>query len=161
MKELEICDYDPSMKEIWGDMFVRYAKEDLGDTQWSEEILREKLAFGLFLRNQERGISSISFLLAEGKPAGFAVYQVDSPESDWCKRPGWGLIREFCIVPEFRLRGYGKALAEYVKEKLLTKADKLYLTAHDEEAGAFWTACGYSDTGEYDKNGCRIFAMIC
>lgn len=159
MREFEIREYDPTLETVWIEMFVRYAKEDLGDTQLSEEVLREKIARGVCLRNQKAGISSLVFLMAGGKPAGFAFYQVDSPESDWCKRSGWGLIREFCIVPEFRRRGYGQALADYVKERLLEKTDKLYLTAHDPSAVRFWTTCGYTDTGEDDTNGCRIMEL--
>lgn len=159
MENVKIREYDPTLEKVWEEQFVRYAKEDLQDSQLTEEILREKIARGVFLKNQERGASSIAFAMAGEKPAGFAVYQVDSPESDWCKRPGWGLIREFCIVPEFRRRGYGKALAEYVKERLLEKTDRLYLTAHDAAAIRFWTACGYLDTGEDDKNGCRIMEL--
>lgn len=143
------------MEQLWEDMFVRYAREDLEDTL-PEEVLREKIARDVFLHNQETGVSSIAFVMAGDKVAGFAIYQVDSPESDWCKRPGWGLIREFCIVPEFRRRGYGKALANYATEKLLEKTDRLYLTAHDEAAICFWSACGYRDTGEDFTNGNRL-----
>lgn len=154
---LEIRDYTPDFEKWWIQQFVRYAKEDLQDTNLSEEILREKIARGVFLKNQETGVSSIALVFYEETPAGFAVYQVDSPEADWCKRPGWGLIREFCILPEFRGNGFGKALAGYAERKLFEKTDRLYLTAHDEGAGAFWTACGFTDTGEDDPNGCRIF----
>ncbi len=160
MEKFEIREYDPSMREIWAAMFVRYAREDLGDTEPPEETLREKIALGLFARNHEAGVSSIALALVDGRPAGFAVYQVDTLESDWCKRPGWGLIREFCVVPEFRRRGYGKALANYAAEKLLEKTDRLYLTAHDPAAMAFWTSCGFQDTGKKDgSNGCPIMTL--
>ena len=157
MSTFRIQDYTPDLAELWVEQFLRYAREDLGDMEIPEEILREKIAKGVFLKNQERGISSIAFAFCGEVPAGFAVYQVDSPEADWCKRPGWGLIREFCIFPEFRRKGYGKALADYAEERLFERTDRLYLTAHDEGAGAFWTACGFTDTGEDDSNGCRIF----
>lgn len=159
MEKFEIREYDPTLEQVWVELFVRYAREDLQDTETAEEILRDKIARGLFLKNQEKGISTIALAVADGRPAGFALYQVDSPESDWCRRPGWGLIREFCIVPEFRRRGYGKALAAYAKSKLLEKTKLLYLTAHDAAAMAFWTSCGYRDTGEDDPNGCRIMTL--
>ena len=157
MSTLDIREYTSDFEEWWTEQFVRYAKEDLQDTNLPEEILREKIAKGVFLKNQETGVSSIALGFCGEVPAGFAVYQVDSPEADWCKRPGWGLIREFCILPEFRGKGYGKALAGYAEQKLFEKTDCLYLTAHDERASAFWTACGFVDTGEDDSNGCRIF----
>lgn len=156
-EKMKIREYTPDLESWWIDQFVRYAKEDLQDTNLSEEILREKIAKGVFLKNQKTGVSSIAIVFCGEVPAGFAVYQVDSPEADWCKRPGWGLIREFCILPEFRRKGYGRKLASYAEQKLLERTDRLYLTAHDEEAGAFWTSCGFLDTSEDDPNGCRIF----
>ena len=155
MEPIVIREYDPSLEKLWVDQFVRYAREDLGDTL-PEEILREKIARGVILRNQEAGISSIALVLVGDAVAGFAFYQVDSPESDWCKRPGWGLIREFCVLPEFRRQGCGTALAQYVEQKLFEKTDRLYLTAHDEAAICFWTACGDRDTGEDFTNGHRL-----
>ena len=156
MSTLEIREYTPDLEAWWIEQFVRYAKKDLGDTNLSDEVLREKIARGVFLRNQETGVSSIAVAFAGEVPAGFVVYQVDSPEADWCKRPGWGLIREFCILPEFRRRGYGTRLAEYAEKRLFEKTDRLYLTAHDG-AGEFWASCGFTDTGEDDPNDCRIF----
>ena len=157
MSAWEIREYTPDLESWWVEQFLRYAKDDLQDTEIPDEILREKIAKGVFLKNQETGVSSIAVAFSGEVPAGFAVYQVDSPEADWCKRPGWGLIREFCILPEFRRKGCGKVLASYAEQKLFEKTDRLYLTAHDEGAAAFWISCGFTDTGEDASNGCRIF----
>lgn len=154
MEYFEIREYDPAWEQAAEEQFVRYAREDLEET-CPDKILREKIWRGVFVTGWEKGLLSIALALADGEPAGFVIYQVDSPESDWCKRPGWGLIREFCIAPEFRRRGYGRALAEYAERELSRKADQLYLTAHDEAAVKFWTACGFSETGEVNKNGTR------
>lgn len=155
MEIITIREYAPSMAQLWEDMFIRYAKEDLEDTM-PEEVLRKEIAREVFLHNQETGVSSIAFVMVGDTPAGFAIYQVDSPESDWCKRPGWGLVREFSVLPEFRRRGCGTKLAAYVEEKLLESTDRIYLTAHDQAAVSFWSACGYRDTGETFTNGCRL-----
>lgn len=153
--DFSIREYDPSLKELFRDQFVRYAKEDLGDDM-PERALREKICRGVFEKNWKSGVSQIAIAFADGEPAGFAIYQVDTPDSDWCKRPGWGLIREFCIVPAARRRGYGRALAAYAVEGLRRRTGKLYLTAHDAAAAKFWTACGFQDTGIVNDNGTRI-----
>lgn len=155
--EFEIRDCTPDMEALWEEQFVRYNYEDLGLTRIPEEVLREKIAKGILWHNLEQGISQIAMAFCDGKPAGFVMYQVDSEKSDWCMRPGWGMIREFCIVPELRHKGYGRLLAQYAEKKLGELSDRLYLTAHDEGAKSFWVACGFADSGEDASNGCRIF----
>ncbi len=152
---LEVKDYAPSMKELFLSLFFRYAREDLGDGH-GEDILKNKIGDGVFLQNWERGINCIALAFVDSEPAGFAIYQVDSEESDWCKRPGWGFIREFCVVPPCRRKGVGRALAAYAEKALAPETDRFYLTAHDRNAAGFWTACGYRETGEIDKNGGSI-----
>ncbi len=149
---IEIKDYSPSMKELFLSLFFRYAREDLGDNH-SEETLKNKIGDGIFLQNWERGINRIALAFVGSRPTGFAIYQVDSEESDWCKRPGWGFIREFCVSPPCRRRGIGRALVAYAEKALAPETDRLYLTAHDQDAAGFWRACGYRETGEIDKNG--------
>ncbi len=41
-----------------------------------------------------------------------------------------------------------------ITDKVLReKTDRLYLTAHDRDAAKFWTACGFTATGERNENG--------
>lgn len=150
--EFTMKEYQPSMEAVFEEQFLRYARDDLGDGL-PEEILREKIGKGVFVKNWERGINRITLAFAGEEPAGFAIYQVDGPESDWCKRPGWGLIREFRVAPRFRRLGCGRTLAAWAEAELRKKADRLYLTAHDEAAVGFWTACGFRATGEINQNG--------
>ncbi len=154
--DFEIKPYDPSMREDFERQFIDYNNNDLHmqeeDPRITDQVLREKIV-PLFLAGWEKGASSIALCRADGVCAGFVCFQVDSPESDWCKRPGWGLIREFRIAPEFRRRGWGKALAAYAEQELRKKTDRLYLTAHDAAAVVFWTACGFTCTGERNENG--------
>lgn len=156
MEHFEIREYNPSMREDFERQFIDYNNNDLRmqeeDPRITDEVLREKIV-PLFIGSQERGAGSIALCYADNVCAGFVCFQVDSERSDWCKRPGWGLIREFRIDPEFRGRGLGRALAEYAEKKLREKTDRLYLTAHDEGALKFWTACGFTDTGERNENG--------
>ncbi len=152
----EIKKYDPSMRADFEKQFIDYNNNDLRmqeeDPRITDEVLREKIV-PLFIGVQERGAGSVALCYENGVCAGFVCFQVDSEQSDWCKRPGWGLIREFRIAPEFRRRGFGKALAEYAERELFRQTDRLYLTAFDEAAMRFWTACGYEKTGETASNG--------
>lgn len=156
MEHFEIREYDPSMREDFERQFIDYNDNDLRmqeqDPRITDKVLREKIV-PLFIGVQERGAGSIALCYDNGVCAGFVCFQVDSEQSDWCKRPGWGLIREFRVAPEFRRRGYGRLLAEYAEQKLREKTDRLYLTAHDEDALRFWTACGFTATGERNENG--------
>lgn len=131
------------------DMTVPYMIEL--DSGSQETVIREKLL--PFIRKQfEAGIIRVSYAMEGETPAGFSVFQIDSPESDWCKRPGWGFIREFYVVPAFRKMGVGKRLAEYTEQELRTMgAEQLYLTS--TEAVPFWQRCGWRLTDTLCSNG--------
>ena len=123
-----------------------------------ENIIRDKLAD--FIETQCE-LGHIHILLArDGENlVGFSVYQIDMPESDWCKRPGWGFIREFYIKPEYRAKGSGARLAAYTEEALKNLgAEKLYLTSGP--AAAFWEKCGWENTGEFCTNDLVILEKV-
>lgn len=114
-------------------------------------MVEEKVC-NLILDQWRRGIVQIALAFWESEPIGFAIYQIDSPASDWCQREGWGFIREFAVIPSYRGRGYGRILATYVERDLYAQgAPHIYLTADD--AINFWRACGYTDTDEENANG--------
>ncbi|MBQ8360134.1 MAG: GNAT family N-acetyltransferase [Oscillospiraceae bacterium] len=134
------------------DMMIQYIVE-LGD-QTPENDLRQKLL--PFIEKQlNAGIIRIALAIADGALAGFSVYQIDTQESDWCKRPGWGFIREFYVCPKYRSCGIGMQLAKHT-EQLLRKmgANQLYLTSGP--AVPFWERCGWSNTHEQCSNDLSI-----
>jgi len=47
---------------------------------------------------------------------GFIIAQIDSEGKDWCKRPGWGFIRELYVLPGHRGKGIAKELVAYAKQ---------------------------------------------
>lgn len=148
--------YTHSMKAQFADLLAAYFPEVASDIP--EDILRGKLA-DLIDEQHSQGILGIT-IAAEGTAAiGFSIYQIDTPESDWCKRPGWGFIREFYIVPEFRKQGFGRRLAYHTEQRLGEMgAARLYLTS---DCGPFWTGCGWQDTGEVCSNDLPIFEKPC
>lgn len=144
--------YQPSLKTTLSDMMVPYMAELASDIP--EDIIRGKLSDFIETQQMAERIH-IAFALYGEKPVGFSVYQIDTPESDWCKRPGWGFIREFYIMPEYRKNGFGTRLAAYTEENLKTLgAEKLYLTSGP--AAGFWENCGWENTGAFGSNGLTI-----
>ena len=146
---MTIIPYSKTCKQILADNMAAYMTEL--DCGIPEEIIRGKLAD--FIDSQwESGIICIDLLMEEDICAGFSVYQMDTPESDWCKRPGWGFIREFYIDPSFRKTGMGRKLAEHTEVTLRTMgAKQLYLTS--DGAIPFWRSCGWTLSQEVCSNG--------
>lgn len=163
--QVKIIELTEETKTAAEDLFIAYSHElgmdEQSDPRLTEKVLREKIFRGLFVKKWEEGALFITLAAVGGEPAGFAIYQIDAPESDWNKRPGWGFIREFYVSPRARRQGIGRALAEHAAKRLLEKTDRLYLTGdEDEGALAFWKACGYRGTGEVNENGTYTMEQI-
>lgn len=134
------------------EMLVAYFNEL--DSGIPEGILKEKL-FPYVLRLYQQEIIHIALLVRNELPAGFAIYQIDTPRSDWCKKEGWGCIREFFIAESHRRQGYGRKLAAYSENHLRKLgATQIYLTG--DTAISFWQHCGFCTTGEICSNGLEI-----
>ena len=139
---MTIIPYTSQEKLTLADLMVGYFAEL--DSGIPEEIIRGKLSDLIDRQCMDETIH-VAVAVENDKPIGFSVYQIDTPESDWCKRPGWGFIREFYVIPSFRNHGYGKALAAHTVQQLQSMgAQNLYLTS--TEAVPFWQKCGWSWT---------------
>ncbi len=136
---MTIQPYSKSKRAQLSDMMTAYMTELKCDIP--EEIIRGKLA-DIIDRQCESGIIRVDLAIEGAACIGFSVYQIDSPDSDWCKRPGWGFIREFYVLPACRKQGTGKKLSEHTEQELRSMgAGQLYLTATD--AAPFWQKCGW------------------
>ena len=145
--------YDSTMRQIFEEMLVTYFLTDL-QSDIPEDILRGKL-LDLIISNAEKRIYHLSIAFEGGAPIGFSIYQIDTPDSDWCKRPGWGFIREFYISAPYRRKGYGTKLAAFSEKQLRALgAEHLYLTS--DGAAAFWESCGFSNSHELCSNELEI-----
>lgn len=146
---MTIQPYDKTKRTQLSDMMAAYMAEL--NCGIPEEIIRGKLAD--FIETQwKRGIIRIDLCMNDDRCAGFTVYQIDREESDWCKRPGWGFIREFYIIPSCRCTGAGRFLAAHTEHRLREMgADRLYLTSTD--AAPFWQKCGWVRTEDLCSNG--------
>lgn len=146
---MTIQNYDKSTKLTLADMMADYMAEL--DCGIPEEIIRGKLSD--FIDSQcEKGIIRVCIAYEESNPVAFSVFQIDREDSDWCKRPGWGFIREYYVIPGYRKSGIGKALAAYTEQALRNMgAERLYLTSTG--AVPFWQKCGWRLTEELCSNG--------
>lgn len=146
--------YSPALQESFDTLFVAYFLEDL-QVAATEAGIRSKLC--PFIHNLwEKQIIRIDLLILETEPIGFSIYQIDTPESDWCKKEGWGFIREFYIHPDFRHLGYGTLLANHTVAMLSQMGSaQIYLTADD--AREFWLRCGFHQTEEICSNDLPVF----
>ena len=87
---MTIIPYNDSMKEPLLEMLSAYFPEV--DADIPEEILRGKL-IALIQSQHDRGILQIRLAFEAEQAVGFSIFQIDTSESDCCKRPGWGFIR--------------------------------------------------------------------
>lgn len=150
---MTIINYSPTLRENFEEMLVEYFCTDL-QSDIPEDIVRNKLV-GHILNYVQNHIIHLAFAVEEEILIGFSIYQIDTVESDWCKRPGWGFIREFCIRRPYRGRGNGKQLASYTEQQLRNMgASHLYLTS--DSAVGFWERCGWSNTHEQGSNDLEI-----
>lgn len=148
---MNIITYDQIIQSSFTSMLIAYFNEL--ESGIPEHIIRGKL-LDLILELHKKNVLHIAIAI-DDVPIGFAIYQIDSPESDWCKKEGWGCIREFFIVKEHRRKGFGTALAAYCERHLrLLGAEQLYLTADD--AIPFWKHCGYHNTDKICSNDLEI-----
>lgn len=149
---MTIIPYTTDQKHIMAALMADYMDEL--ECNIPREIVFGKLA-DLIDRQCSERIILMDLAMEDSDCIGFSVYQIDSPESDWCKRPGWGFIREFYVVPEHRCAGIGKTLAHYTEASLHSLgAERLYLTA--DNAISFWQKCGWRLTEEVCSNELNI-----
>ena len=96
----------------------------------------------------DKEVVLIDLLLCEEELCGFIIYQIDSKESDWCYREGFGLIRELYIKKAYRAKGLSARLVNHAEKSLIEmSATKSYVTT-GSETSRFWDKMGYKGNGE-------------
>lgn len=80
---------------------------------------------------------------------GFLYGKVDRQEHKGHKKVGFGYVMEFYVKPEYRKRGYGRAM--FYRLENLFAADgvkRMYLNTSTETGVKFWTSLGFIETKE-------------
>jgi len=81
------------------------------------------------------------------KPAGFALYAVDTDICDLID-PGGGVFLAYYIAPDYRRQGYGKRMFLHCAEALYRDgAEHLYCCPDPVTGEPFWRAMGFEDSG--------------
>lgn len=87
-------------------------------------------------------------LKINGTMIGFTHFKIDRSE-----RIGWGYILEFYIIPDFRRKGIGSELYNYIKQEFIRyKINNIWLTANRVTGEPFWFSIGFSDSGEIEND---------
>ena len=145
--------YDDTHRQEFKKMLITYFNDDM-KCNWSSEFIEDKI-LRLFEEKWSKEILYIDLLEENKQIIGFAIYQIDTPQSDWCKKEGWGFIREVYIQKDYRKQDYGYELVKNIEWCLKSKKVKdIYLNADD--AIAFWNKCGYINTNEVNVDGMYI-----
>ena len=142
--------YENTQRKEFLKMLITYLNDDM-KFNWSSEFIEDKI-LGLFEEKWSKKILYIDVLEENKQLIGFAIYQIDTPQSDWCKKEGWGFVRELYIQKDYRKQGYGYKLVKNIERRLINENVKdIYLNADD--AIIFWNKCNYINTNEVDSDG--------
>lgn len=84
---------------------------------------------------------------------GFAMYAIDLGGIKGILEAGYGYIMELYIVPDYRRKGMGSQVFQYI-ENILKKdgTSKIYLTPDSASGIPFWRALGFMDSGKIDPD---------
>jgi GNAT superfamily N-acetyltransferase len=135
-------------------MFCTYFRNDLKIEITDDEVEAISLEIADSLISN---VTLLDLLLLDEELIGFIIYQIDHINSSWCEREGWGFIREIYIARSMRGKGFGAKLVDHAEKVLYDKgAEHIYLTS--DEAGEFWSLCGYKKTDKASTiNHCTIY----
>ena len=87
------------------------------------------------------------------EPLGFILWNVDSEDSPFCNKPGFGTILEIGVRGNARGAGIGRKLVSLAEYRMDT--DRFYVCAYGP-AQTFWSRLGYEYSGETAENGLPI-----
>lgn len=116
-EKISISQYNETDYKSFTQMFYEYFSGDL-ETGDSYEVIKKEVVDKQVLPFFKSGAVLIDIAKMQGKAIGFIIYQVDSVNSDWCERPGWGFIREFYIDKNYRNKGIGGNLLARAENSL-------------------------------------------
>lgn len=142
-KNIEIKPFEDFEFKFFVNMFYSYFLNELNLELQYLQI--EEVCLNI-VETVKKGVVFLDLLKIENEPKGFIIYQIDSPESDWCQKEGFGFIREVFVERELRGQGLGRFIVTHVENVLRNKnVNIIYLTSDN---GTFWSKCGYEKTCE-------------
>ena len=91
-----------------------------------------------------------------GRNIGFALWAIDTEDFGFSEIPGLGTVLEIGIAGPYRASGRGRKLLSYIEKKLSDRGVAKYYVSAYGPAQAFWTKCGFMDSGISAGNGLPI-----
>lgn len=151
-RNIEKSDYAEFLK-----LLTDYYREG-EDADTEQSVLDEfiKHLFSLAVENQIRGC----FLYQDDVLAGFVLWMIDTPGSDYSEIPGFGTFLEIGICPSYRAQGMGRCAVEATEERMREADVKNFYVSVYPPAGAFWEKCGYRKTDKKASNGLYIYVKM-
>ncbi len=101
----------------------------------------------------------LEYCLVNERKIGFLYGKIDKAEHCGYKKPGYGYIMEFYVIPEFRLNGCGKQMLRRIEQLFSNEGVKrMYLTAVPVTGKPFWVKTGFVPTDEISpENNLQIY----
>lgn len=148
------CDFHRLMQ-----MYVKELDEHQNRST-NPEILK-KWTDNIIEKQSETG-NCLKLCCFQNETIGFLYGKIDKADDKGFRKVGWGYVMEFYILPEYRRKGYGKAMYLFLEDFFAENGVKgIYLTADPITGKPFWMAMGFSDTKEISPdNNQAIFEKI-
>lgn len=146
MKLIPVCDAE---YEVFHKLLNAYYRD--GEDEQTPQAQLDAFICHLYDLCVSGGISGC--IAMDHGPVGFVLWMIDSKESPFSQKPGYGTILEIGVFPDSRNVGLGRKLAEYAESKM--QAQAYYVCAYGP-AETFWKKCGYTDSGELAENGLKL-----
>ncbi len=130
-------------------LMLMYSREldEHQDRSTDSEILN-KWTDSMIAKQHDSG-RCLKLCCAGGGVIGFLFGKIDSEQDKGFKKPGYGYVMEFYVLPEYRNSGYGRKMFRHLEGFFRSNGVKrMYLTADPVTGKPFWEALGFVSTGE-------------
>ncbi len=149
MKKLKFTSVTEENSNDFHRLMQMYAKEldEHQNRNTDSEILKRWT--NSIIEKQFDTARCLKLCYVQSSAIGFLYGRIDQPEDKGFKKVGFGYVMEFYVLPEYRRKGYGKQMFQYLEDYF--KADHvkhMYLTADPVTGKPFWEALGFIRTGE-------------
>lgn len=159
MDKLYFAEVTEKNRDVFHRLMLDYAKElDEQQQRVTEQKTLEKWTDSVIEKGSNDG-RYLKLCYAEGKAVGFVYGKVDSSSDMGYKKPGYGYVMEFYVIPDCRRKGYGRKMFRRLERFFECGGVKrMYLTAAPVIGKLFWEAIGFACTGEISpENGLEFY----
>ena len=146
---MEFLDIQNVSYDVFHELLNEYYREG-EDAQTPQSEID---AFVQFLFDLCRSGKISGAVCAGEEPLGFALWNMDTEDSTFSNKPGFGTILEIGVRKNARGAGIGRKLVNMAETRI--DADQFYVCAYGP-AQIFWSRCGYTLSGETAENGLPI-----